>query len=145
MQDWTRLSDLTQGESFFIRQVELRQDGTRIEGAFELPPLATLEARDQLFIAAFVRAHGSIKRMEELLGLSYPSIKNRLNQLAGKLEGLYGELEIRPGSKEASETSDAKAELAESPEKDRLALLEAIRAGEKSVSDVLKELKKARQ
>ncbi len=145
MQDWTRLSDLTQGETFFVRQVELKQDGTRIEGAFELPPLATLEARDQLFIVAFVRAHGSIKRMEELLGLSYPSIKNRLNQLAEKLEGLYGELEIRPGTKGASVSSGGKTGLAESPEEDRLALLEAIRSGKKSVSDVLKELKKARQ
>ena len=53
-----------------------------IDGSFELPPLAQLNMEDQIFVAAFVKSHGSIKDMEELYGVSYPSIKNRLNRIS---------------------------------------------------------------
>jgi hypothetical protein len=33
-------------------------------------------------VAAFVKSHGSIKEMEKLFGVSYPSIKNRLNRIS---------------------------------------------------------------
>ena len=49
------------------------------------PPLAALPAEDQIFIAAFVRCHGLIKQMEQDFGVSYPTIKNRLNELAAQL------------------------------------------------------------
>ena len=37
-------------------------------------------------MAAFVKSHGSIKQMEKLFGISYPTVKNRLNRLATKLD-----------------------------------------------------------
>ena len=43
-------------------------------------------ADDQIFVAAFVRCHGSIKQMEKFFGVSYPTIKNRLNRIASSLE-----------------------------------------------------------
>lgn len=56
-----------------------------MEGAFVPPPLATLEPADQVFVAAFVRSHGSIKEMERLFDQSYPTIKNRLNRIGAAL------------------------------------------------------------
>jgi len=53
-----------------------------VEGSFEIPPLARLSADDQVFVMAFVRAHGSIKEMEQVFGISYPTVKNRLNRIA---------------------------------------------------------------
>jgi hypothetical protein len=41
---------------------------------------------DQVFITAFVRSHGSIKEMERVFGVSYPTIKARLARIAGSLE-----------------------------------------------------------
>jgi hypothetical protein len=35
---------------------------------------------------AFVSSHGSIKDMERLFGISYPTVKNRLDKLASQLE-----------------------------------------------------------
>jgi len=35
---------------------------------------------------AFIRCHGSIKEMEEMFGISYPTVKNRLNRIAGQLQ-----------------------------------------------------------
>ena len=60
--------------------------GIRTARGFAPPPLAQLSAADQVFVAAFVRSHGSIKQMEKLFGVSYPTIKNRLNEIGAKLE-----------------------------------------------------------
>lgn len=84
--DWQKLTQLTGGEPMIIEKVRLVSSGISIEGSFELPPLAALESEDQVFIAAFVRCHGSIKQMEEYFGISYPTVKNRLNKISEKLD-----------------------------------------------------------
>lgn len=84
-QDWQELTGLTQGANFTIERIKLKDRDISIEGSFELPPLARLTAEDQLFIIAFVRSHGSIKEMEALFGISYPTVKNRLNAIASSL------------------------------------------------------------
>ncbi|MGB8890203.1 MAG: DUF2089 domain-containing protein [Candidatus Korobacteraceae bacterium] len=57
-----------------------------MEGQIELPTLAQLSLEDQAFVMAFVRHHGSIKKMESLFGISYPTVKNRLNAIAAALD-----------------------------------------------------------
>jgi hypothetical protein len=57
-----------------------------MEGEFEVSPLAQLPLEDQTFIIAFVRSHGSIKKMESLFGISYPTVKNRLNAISAALD-----------------------------------------------------------
>src|SRR5262249_40176030 len=83
--DWQRLTRLTAGARFSVERIRMAETGVRIEGDFELPPLAQLPADDQVFVAAFIRCHGSIKEMEALFGVSYPTIKNRLNRIAALL------------------------------------------------------------
>ncbi len=83
--DWKSLTTLTGGAPFVVERVRLVDTGIAVEGAFELPPLAQLPMEDQVFVAAFVQSHGSIKEMERLFGVSYPTIKNRLNRLAKSL------------------------------------------------------------
>lgn len=85
-QDWQALTELTQGRPLVIERVRLADRDIAIEGAFELPRLAQLSAEDQVFVAAFVRSHGSIKEMEQVFGVSYPTVKARLNRIAGQLE-----------------------------------------------------------
>src|SRR6185295_14059046 len=84
-QDWQSLSRLTAGAAFEIERVRLTAQDVAIEGRFEVPPLAQLPAEDQTFVAAFVRCHGSIKQMEKFFGVSYPTIKNRLNRIGALL------------------------------------------------------------
>ena len=69
-----------------VERVRLTDEDLVIEGAFELPQLARLSLEDQVFITAFVRSHGSIKEMERIYGVSYPTIKARLTRLADSLE-----------------------------------------------------------
>ena len=49
-------------------------------------PFAELSTEDQLFIAAFIKTHGSIKQMESIFNISYPTVKNRLNQINNRLD-----------------------------------------------------------
>jgi hypothetical protein len=84
--DWQELTRLTHGAPLIVERVRLTSGGIAIEGAFVPPQLAQLSAEDQVFVAAFVRAHGSIKEMEQVFGVSYPTIKARLNRIAASLE-----------------------------------------------------------
>jgi hypothetical protein len=62
-----------------------------LEGDFEVPPLGRLSPYDQAFVIAFLRHHGSIKKMEELFDISYPTVKNRLNAIAAALDKTFEE------------------------------------------------------
>ena len=84
--EWNELTKMTQGKPITIERVRLSDSGIAIEGSFGLPPLASLSAEDQVFVMAFMRCHGSIKEMEEMFGISYPTVKNRLNRIAGQLQ-----------------------------------------------------------
>jgi hypothetical protein len=84
--DWQELTDLTRGQPFVIERIRLAGGGIAIEGQFEPPQLAQLSIDDQVFVAAFVRSHGSIKEMERIFGVSYPTIKSRLNRIAEHLD-----------------------------------------------------------
>ncbi|MFA5844006.1 MAG: DUF2089 domain-containing protein [Coriobacteriia bacterium] len=83
--EWHELTDLTGDRPFVVTSVRLEKSGVVIEGEFELPPLARLRYEDQVFLSEFVRSHGSIKDMEKAFGISYPTVKNRLNRIAGQL------------------------------------------------------------
>ena len=84
--DWQELTQLTQGKRILVERVRLTDKEIAIEGSFELPQLARLSMDDQIFITAFVRSHGSIKEMERIFGVSYPTIKSRLTRIANSLE-----------------------------------------------------------
>jgi hypothetical protein len=121
--DWQVLTKLTGGSPVAVERVRMIETNVRIEGDFELPPLAQLPSEDQVFVAAFVRCHGSIKEMERTFGVSYPTIKNRLNRIGAQLP--FAEVDTSPPS-----TSSAAGDL-----------LSQLERGELSVRDVLARLK----
>ena len=123
-QDWQALTRLTAGAPFEIERVRLTGQDIAIEGRFDVPPLAQLTADDQTFVAAFVRCHGSIKQMEQFFGVSYPTIKNRLNRIGALLPFA----EIEP----AAETDTARPSTGE--------LLTRLERGEATVKDVLAQM-----
>jgi hypothetical protein len=115
--DWQELTQLTQGQPIIVERVRLAEKGIAIEGSFELPQLARLPMDDQIFITAFVRSHGSIKEMERVFGISYPTVKARLTRIADSLEFV----ETNP--------TPSKAEI-----------LERLRQGEISAEDAIREM-----
>src|SRR5437660_546919 len=96
-----KLTQLSQGQPMVVERVRLPEKDILIEGSFELPDLARLGADDQVFVTAFVRAHGSIKEMEQIFGVSYPTIKSRLNRIASALQ--FVETNPRPSQGEILE------------------------------------------
>ncbi len=84
--DWQELMQIAQGQPLVVERVRLQGRDIAIEGSFELPQLARLAFEDQVFVTAFVRCHGSIKEMEQIFGVSYPTIKSRLTRIAQSLE-----------------------------------------------------------
>lgn len=95
-----QLSDILEfadNSPVFIEKVHLPEKGLRAEGEFELPPLARLSHEDQIFVAAFIRCHGSIKEMENYFGISYPTVKNKLRRLAEILDFVDVRIGPEPG------------------------------------------------
>ena len=117
MKDWQDLVKLTQGASIVIERVRLPEGDIAIEGQFALPQLARLNAEDQVFVAAFLRSHGSIKEMEQVFGVSYPTVKSRLNRIAAQLE--FVETDPKPSRNE---------------------ILDRLERGEISAADAIREL-----
>jgi len=115
--DWQELTRLTHGQAVVVERVRLSEKDIAIEGRFELPQLARLALEDQIFIVAFVRSHGSIKEMEKVFGVSYPTIKARLTRIADGLEFVES-----------------------SPARTRTEILDRLKSGEISAEEAIREL-----
>ncbi len=117
--DWQELTHLSRGQRILVERVRIAEKDIAIEGSFELPQLARLELEDQIFITAFVRSHGSIKEMERIFGVSYPTIKSRLTRIADSLE--FVETNPNPSKSE---------------------ILERLQRGETTAEDAIREMER---
>lgn len=115
--DWQELLRIAQGTALVIERVSMPEKGIAVEGAFTLPELARLTLEDQIFVTAFLRSHGSIKEMEQIFGVSYPTIKARLNRISGLLQFI--------------DTN---------PSPSRSDVLERLKSGEISAEEAIREL-----
>src|ERR1700728_505928 len=115
--DWQDLLRIAQGTRLVIERVGIPEKAIVVEGSFTLPELARLNLEDQVFVTAFLRSHGSIKEMEQIFGVSYPTIKARLNRIAGQLEFVDND-----------------------PSPSRADVLERLKSGEISAADAIREL-----
>ncbi|MBW6457712.1 MAG: DUF2089 domain-containing protein [FCB group bacterium] len=123
--EWSVLTKMAEGKALRVIKVLVPETGITIEGEFTLPTLAQLSPEEQMFAAVFLKTHGSIKQMEKIFGISYPTVKNKLNRIAGKLDMVNVGVEI-----EATETDTS----------DRLDILEKLESGEISLEEALKGL-----
>src|SRR3984885_7822603 len=114
--DWQDLLRIAQGSELTIEWVRIPEKQIAVEGQFTLPQLARLSLEDQVFVTAFLRSHGSIKEMEQTFGVSYPTIKARLNRIGSQLEFI----ETNP--------SPSRAEVLERLKAGEITADEAIRA-----------------
>jgi len=64
-----------------VKSLICEQCDTEVQGRYALPPLAGLCPDDQIFIQDFLKASGSLKEMAKLLRLSYPTVRNRLDEI----------------------------------------------------------------
>lgn len=76
------------GAELRVRALACPKCDTRVEGDYDLPLFLLLTAEEQRFVLDFVKCSGSLKEMAAQLGLSYPTVRNRLDDLIDHLKTL---------------------------------------------------------
>ncbi len=74
-----------------VKTLHCSSCGTTVDGLFSLPSIAILSSDDQDFIIEFVIRSGSLKEMANHLKLSYPTVRNMLDDIINKLKSLHHE------------------------------------------------------
>ncbi len=74
-----------------ITRLQCRSCGTALEGEFGVGRFGRLEREQLAFLESFLRSRGNLKEMERELGISYPTVR-------GRLEALLRSLDLADGS-----------------------------------------------
>ena len=69
------------GQPLAIRRFGCGQCGTTIDSTVPVPPFFRLPDELQLFVLVFLRCRGNIREVEKVLGISYPTVCKRLDQV----------------------------------------------------------------
>ena len=101
---------------FEINRIKCRECGTVVEGSFDISSLGRLSDENQNFVLTFLKCRGNIKDVERELGISYPTVRARLDRV---IEAL--------GFAEKNEGKHRK-EILEALEKKEISPEEAVRA-----------------
>ncbi len=73
------------GDEMRVVRLQCRGCDTALDGSFELTRLLRLEPEQLYFVETFIRNRGKIKDVEEELGISYPTVVGRLNEVVAAL------------------------------------------------------------
>jgi hypothetical protein len=80
-------------QSLGVTRLACGNCGTAVEGQFELPVLVRLTAEEQAFALSFLESGGSLKELARRYGVSYPTVRNRLDALIEKITHLQPKTE----------------------------------------------------
>lgn len=69
-----------------VKALVCEKCGTEVHGLYEFPVLNRLSDDEQQFVLRFILNSGSLKEMAKELKLSYPTVRNILNEIINKLE-----------------------------------------------------------
>ena len=73
-------------EQLKVKSLFCEKCSTEVHGLYDMPVLARLSVDDQEFILKFVKNSGSLKEMSKVLGLSYPTVRNLLDDIINKIK-----------------------------------------------------------
>ena len=68
-----------------VKRLRCEACETEVDGLYALPALANLNQDEQEFILKFIQASGSLKAMADHMNLSYPTVRNLLDEIIEKL------------------------------------------------------------
>lgn len=98
---------------FVIKEVECQGCKSQIKGSFKSNRFHLFNQEDLFFIETFLKNEGNIKLMEKDLGISYPTVKNRLKNIITTLGYQMEENSSRQRVKILSDLSDGKLSVDE--------------------------------
>ncbi|MGI6131711.1 MAG: DUF2089 domain-containing protein [Bacillota bacterium] len=113
------------GESLDVTRLACRGCGTAIEGRFDTCKFCQLTPEHRAFVDVFIKNRGNIKEVEKELGISYPTVRNRLDAVIAAL------------GYRVEEPAEEKGEAGVQ----RKAIVEALARGEISADDAVKQLR----
>ncbi len=107
--------------------------GLEMRGEFRPPQFATLTEDQLTFVRIFLRARGNLTEVEKVLGVSYPTIRNKLDEINETLDS-------------AEAAGAGKGDTAPEPEPDpaeesRRAILQQVSAGRLSATEAIEKLR----
>ena len=105
---------------------------TKIEGEFSSCKFCRLPAEQLIFMEAFIKCRGNIKEVEKELGISYPTVRNRLDSVIEALG--YGVDKDRSPEDEKENTSEESQR--------RQGILEALERGEITAQEATHQMRK---
>lgn len=114
------------GGATHVKVVACSSCGSEIHGVFSQSPISGLDADQMKFLETFLRCRGVLSSMERELGISYPTVRSRLDALLNALG--YGG------------APDRREEIAEKQRR----ILERLEAGEITADEARQELQGAR-
>jgi hypothetical protein len=110
-----------------IQQMGCEQCGTSVHGSFKTCRFCRLDVEQSQFLETFLRCRGVLSSMERELGVSYPTVRARLDSLLNAL-GLTPE-------------PDRREEIAEEIAAKQRAVLERLESGEITAEEATKHLR----
>ncbi len=116
------------GEELEVRRLQCPGCHTTIEGAFSLGRFQRLAPDQVAFLEVFVKNRGVIRDVERELGISYPTVRSRLDDL---IRALGYEVREEPASPDLAEEAERRRET-----------LERLKSGEITAEQALKLLKR---
>lgn len=109
-----------------VRELSCPACEVSVVGSFTPSPLKVLSDKEEEFVLLFLQARGNLKEMERVLGVSYPTVRSRMESIIEKL-GLI------PFEEKEEERLE------------RLDLLKKLEKGEISSKEAMELLKKERR
>lgn len=73
------------GTDFVQERIRCIECGTAVEGSFKASKLSSLSVEHQDFVEVFMRCRGNIKDVEKVLGISYPTVRSKLDRVVQAL------------------------------------------------------------
>ena len=119
----------TCGGELTISGLQCHACHTRIESQYSTCPFCRLSQQDLDFIEIFVKNRGNIKEMERELGISYPTVRNRLNSVIAELG-----YEVRTESTVSDDVTERRNEI-----------LKQLNRGELSAAEAAERIKQRRR
>lgn len=115
------MSDPVSGGDLYVSELSNDESGVAIRGRFAIPRWSKLTEEQEQFLETFLRCRGMINSVERELGISYPTVKSRL-------ESLLAALELSPVKEESAKkdkSAEKKAKILEQLEKGHISAEEA--------------------
>lgn len=116
--------DPVSGGELYVSELASDDSGITIRGRFAVSKFARLDAEQTHFLETFLRCRGTINAVEKELGISYPTVKARLDALLNAL-GLSPVVDDRPREEKPKVSAEAKRAIIEQLERGEITAEEA--------------------